>query len=175
MYESITLIILACVANAGIDRIRGAGGTYGLKCDVYAALMFAFVCAMLFGFNVWVTILMAAAYKLGESTGWGEPFGKYLWDEPMRPDHLEWWQKGILKTNRELALLVRGFIWGAPVSAVLAYEGLYTEAYIMLGSFTLGFLVSCMIARKIGNSTNYWGLAEEIRGALLFMPLLLTI
>jgi len=71
-------------------------------------------------------------FAIGESWGWGRPLGELIVGHSTAD--YEWYQKGILKKPIP-ALIVRGFLWGLPVS-LLAYWDIQLLALPIIFAFT---------------------------------------
>jgi len=174
-YSSYLLTALATLGMMGADRFRGAGGTYFLKCDWYASIFFGFIMMLLLGYDEPLILLgLVAAYKLGESWGWGSPLGDYLTERPKESWTQEEWQKGVLKNNLELALLFRGLMWATPVAAFLWFiEEDAILSYITVASFTLSFLIAPYLSIRFIDKSDRWAWQEELRGGLQIFPIAL--
>lgn len=172
----ILLSALAVIGMMGADRFRGAGGTYFIKCDWYASVFFAFIMYVLLGMpDMFYIPIFVAAYKLGESVGWGSPLGQFLFDRgPQHDNDYEEWQKGKILKIPAVALIVRGFMWGAPVSiAVFNAVPDLALAGIVLASFTISFLLAPAVTKLFAERSDAWGVQEEIRGGLQVLPVAL--
>lgn len=166
--------ILAPFLNAAVDRFRGSGSTT-IKCDWNAAFLFALIIFMLYpNLSGWEIFLLGILYKLGESSGWGEPLGALFDNREMTEERLEWWQKGILARNIDVAVLFRGFMWSVPISLFFAYYISPILAIVTVVSTVISFYVSPLIVTrliKFDAGTDTWGKMEEVRGFLMMMPI----
>jgi hypothetical protein len=160
---------LAVLINAGADRFRGAGGAL-IKSDIYASFMFAAAIALLFPLEPWQVLAAAVLYKLGESSGWGEPLGSIIDHRTMREEFLEWWQVGPLAKSIPLAMMFRGAMWALPISAFFWYYIDPTLAIITMltWSFTFWLIVEAVVAAGVKHA---WEVQEELRGALFMIPI----
>jgi hypothetical protein len=136
--------VLSVIAACGaLDRIRGSSAGV----DMWAALINAGLLAYLVAGDWLTTTVILVTFVGGSSFGWGEPLGRALDGDPMRKEHLEWWQFGWLKRNPWAALTFRGAMW--------------------FPTMTIAMPLSTLAAKYLPGSTERrWQYAEAIRGAL---------
>lgn len=154
------LIFLSAIA----DRVRGDrihlwyfDSNHRLPAYIFLGWTFAALSGHVLD---WMTLPIMLAIVIGASPGLSQPMGSLLKDgtDPGLP---EWWQVGILKTNALLACLVRGAMWGLPVS-LLAY---FDHRLIwVLPAYTIAFPGAILIARYLCKSD--WEKAEFMRGGI---------
>lgn len=190
---------LAIIFNAVGDRIRGgllnkwklpAGVTGGI---IFTALLMwvaniPYDTALLYmrsnywlvpSFEVWLMPLVFIGYLIGESWSWGVPLGAYLREEPMKndPKFPHWWQKGVLRESAELALVVRGAMWGTMIAIPLYFYDVYLALSVII-AYTCGMLAAPMISRHYWpekDAHTQWSYAEYIRGGYVMAVIYLYV
>ena len=177
--------VLLAVTGAVGDRLRG---TYGSPASVAYALLLAFAAMGLYPSSIPLLLAYTVAFWAGELSGWGYPLGSALrgYRDPRQDDHRgkqpHSWQRGSLRQDNYLALLVRGAWWGMPVVIVS------TVAHHMTGSvivwwvvpvMAIAMLVSTLLASAYAKarvlrsddpmrrSQIGWPAAEVLRGAMV--------
>lgn len=133
------------ITLAGVmDRIRGDSFHIGSR--VVDKLLYGWVLAALFAHPWdWLTPLIAAGFAAGSSPGWGDSWGAILEkrDIPETYTREHWWQVGVLRTNKWLAGITRGLLWGAPVSILGVFDPvLYWAAPIYVVAYVGGAWVT---------------------------------
>ena len=167
------IALFAVIANMGADRLRGTGATTIIKCDWYGAVMFALFMAFMFPMLWWQVALVMFLYKVGETSGWGEPIGSFFVGREMGPTYDRYQFLPILRKSIPVALLFRGAMWGAPLAAVLYFIDPILAA-ITFASFTVFFYLSCIATEKwYPNETarDQWSIMEEVRGGMTMLPI----
>jgi hypothetical protein len=177
MSDIATVLIMACVF-AGLDRLRGTAATFKGK-SIAAISKFAMgvpVGYMLVGSYGPFYILGAALFfAIGAGPGWGFPLGASLTAKrfPDRQEKLvkagkiqpEWWQYGkLLRENYNVALAVRGAIWGAPLLPLVLYTNF---VFVVLAALIIALPTAPLISREFftHKTKPNWGAASEyIRG-----------
>jgi hypothetical protein len=183
------LVALLAVIGGVADRLRG---TYGSPASVVYALLLAFATAGLYPASIPLLIAYAVAWWAGELSGWGYPLGSALrgYRDPRKDDHRgktpHGWQRGALRQDNYLALLVRGAMWGLPVllvSTVAHYWIGATLVWWVVPVMALAMLISALIASayakartlneadRMRRSQIGWPVAEVLRG-LIAVPAL---
>lgn len=148
------LDIIYVAAMGFLDRIRGDKflGNKTLK-----TLLYAWTVTALLGISfTYMTIPFILAFWLGASIGWGEPYGATIDGRKMRHDRYEWWQVGPIKRSVRLAIIVRGLLWGLPISVlgVLAANPMIILAGV---AYILAFPIALFTTRD-------WEKSEWVRG-----------
>ncbi len=154
-----------------IDRLRGSG-------KVPKALMqilYGFTTASFLVFPVRTLIVETLYFVLsftllfvaGVSIGWGQPLGAYIACKPPAVDKRESWQFGVFIENSFLAVLLRGFFWGACTLPCLYFDQKRTLIFIL--SIFLAFPLAATISRILVKKGYIiaWELHEIFRGLIL--------
>jgi hypothetical protein len=165
------LQLIALAACGPLDRLRGHE-RHILGRRVFDKLAYGIALAVVAApADPLATPFVVVAMMLGMSPGWGEPMSSILDGRPMRPEHLEWWQKGPAAKDPWLALTVRGVIWGLPVVPVAVWFQDWS-LLAFLPAFAFAMPVA-MFAAKFKIGADKWGNVEWARGwiagALLFL------
>ena len=151
-----------------LDAARGGYFT-SIRASI-ATWVYAAAVAFMLGATGWLFLAVMAAFRLGESFGWGCPLGAALFGNKMDPAEYEWWQRGPLRKDPWLALVARGAMWGLPV-ALLGY-------HYMLGIMTIAMVAAPAIVRQIHVRRpfkNAWGAQEFVRGWIIGALLLILV
>ena len=166
----IIFLILAC---AIMDRFRGDPRTPHESINRFGEkLIYGATAALLTPVDSFLAIaLVAAAFALGSSVGWGEAMGAYLEDKEMDQEKLAWWQVGMMKKNVMVALVGRGFVWAAPIFLTSIFFESWPLAIAVIVAFPTSLVISKHVnirfrTKKIGVE-NEWEEAEWIRGILV--------
>ncbi|MHB1176060.1 MAG: hypothetical protein ACYCZJ_13155 [Sulfuriferula sp.] len=154
------LIFLSAVA----DRVRGDririwyfDSNHRLPAYIFLGWTFAALSGHVLD---WLTLPIMLAIIAGASPGLSQPMGALLnggtdQGEPER------WQVGMLKTNALLACIVRGVMWGLPVSLLAYFDHRLIWA---LPAYAIAFPGAILVARYLLKSD--WEKAEFLRGGI---------
>ena len=171
------MIGLFCIlTNAFGDRLRGGlwHKPLGISNTLYGSFIFTGCMVLLLGLSPLESSVVLLASLLGSAPGWGEPLGSYLRGQPQRKAKLEWWQKDYLELSSKTSLLVRGFMWGLPISLVLIVFGYSLAGVTVLLAYTFAMLAAPALAkerRSLKGVQGDWEMQEWIRGALVMTAL----
>ena len=169
---TLTLQLLALALCGPLDRLRGHHAhLFGLRIADKLAYSLALALVAAPADPVAMPFIMLAM-MLGMSPGWGEPMGAILDGRAMRPEALEWWQKGPTVEDPRKALVVRGVLWGVPIIPV----AIWFEDWSLLGMI-LAFAIAmplAMHAARFEIGQDKWGNVEYARGWIAGAIVLLT-
>ena len=147
------------ILMAYLDRIRGSDFRI-VKGDI--RLLMGWCLAALMGHELDIlTLPIVILFAIGEAPGWGAAIGPGLESRPMDQTNLEWWQKGILKTNTYLALAVRGVMWGLPVALLGYFDHNLLWLPLIIG------IAMPLAVWAVSLTTKDWGHQEILRGLLV--------
>lgn len=171
MILDLILVAVCIFMCSALDRCRGSNKLNIVSNTFEAFLMGGFLAAIVIiasgtGADWWVIPAFGAGFALFERFGWGEPLNAVLYDREMIESQLERWQVGPLAKDPEMALVVRGAIWGIPALAMSFYIEQFL--FIMI-SMAIAMPVAVIAARQIGQRrkvNDLWALQEKIRGGL---------
>lgn len=158
------IVSLAFVISCAFsDRARGNNSL--------AVVLFAYVISTQFN----TSPAMILAVMAGEFAGWGNPMGAILNREPMRNNY-HWWQFGVLRRNKFLAITFRGLMFGLP-PALVGYYYAMTGAIYLLPIITLAFVFSVYdVSRRLKDKTEDEKMKamEKERGSIIGILILIA-
>lgn len=165
--------VLAVLLCGFLDRMRG--DPKHIVNRTVEKLLYGLVAAWLtvgFG-NYYIGTAFVVLFAMGSSPGWGEPLHSALYNKNMRRDHLERWQFGAMKDNIPLSLAFRGFLWGLPCVALIAWDMAALEALFMAPVFVSSVYITKWMDKNHGFE-DIWAMNEIVRG-LMFGVLCATV
>ena len=171
----ITALLILAMGFA--DRLRGTTHPWAFT----SKLLYGFIACGLLGLPGWWLLGGAALFALGSATGWSRPLTMALGDSAgMDQARLHWYQVGPMKYNPHLALMVRGLIWGAPISllafwhpVVLAVPVAYAIATPLAPWLALRYTPGFLVPWEAQESCRGWVGGLIISGAILCFSFLL--
>jgi len=160
-----------------LDAARGGRYIPHVRASI-ATLAYSFVVAWLLVGWHWSLVLVALAFRLGESMGWGCPLGAALRGEPMDaascPRGLESWQVGVFARNAWAALVARGALWGMPITLVgVSIQDTHLLAMPLV--MAAAMVSAPALVRAVNGwrpSDHLWGSQEWLRGWLVGLMLI---
>lgn len=160
IYLTLFLIISCCM----FDRARG--DKFDLIDRAAEQIMYGISIAFCSGLFDGRSFVIAGLWWVGCSVGWGEPLGAFLGCLRMNPAKLQNWQWGPWAKSAVLALVVRGWIWGAPL--ISAGYFIDWQWYLVALLMPIPVVVAPWIARKANLAFlgSTWEQQEYYRGGI---------
>lgn len=177
------IVVIAC----GYFTRAGGDDTIGYGSNGDRGIVGLLLSCVVTGWQVdWVNIVFMVSYATAMAVGYGHPWGAVVGARAIRGEP-EWWQRGVLKTNKHLALTARGLLGALILSPVCYVLG---TAYPMLGIF-LGFQVAPYLSLKVAEykviqdkllpywnmgkvNKSVWNIAETFLGMIVAIVVVLA-
>lgn len=171
------LQIISAFLMGPLDRARGSSKYSPIYINALDGFLYGIITSItLWGLDVpflFSFVYFPILFIIGESFGYTEPWTACIHGKDMQASGMHWWQKGdILRTNPWIALVFRGFLWGAPTLFLMYW---WPSVAIFTVAMMIAMPLSAWIVRYHKDKLKWvnkivpiekgpWDLGETLRG-----------